>query len=120
MRFFSRKRSRLECENEMLRYQLNALQKAMGDRKIADGVKPCYSGSCSHCRFSLSVDGYLIGCVRESVCACFDPGDNARGYNLKSAFLPDNEGGALICEATQRHSTDYRRQHGKGKPRANQ
>ena len=93
MRFFSRKRSRLECENEMLRYQLNALQKAMGDRKIADGVKPCYSDSCSHCRFSLSVDGYLIGCVRESVCACFDPGDNARGYNLKSAFLPDNEGG---------------------------
>lgn len=91
MKFFRRKRSRLECENEMLRYQLKALQKAMGDRKIADSVKPCYSGWCSHCRFSLSVDGFLIGCVRDSVCACFDSSDNARGYSVVSAFLPDNE-----------------------------
>jgi hypothetical protein len=91
MRFFRRKRSRLECENEMLRYQLKALQKAMGDRKIADSVKPCYSGWCSHCRFSLSVDGLLIGCVRDSVCACFDSSDNARGYSVVSAFLPDNK-----------------------------
>lgn len=91
MNFFRRKRSRLECENEMLRYQLKALQKAMGDRKIADSVKPCYSGSCSHCRFSLSVDGLLIGCVRDSVCACFDSSDNAHGYSVVSAFLPDNK-----------------------------
>nr|DAN88604.1 MAG TPA: hypothetical protein [Caudoviricetes sp.] len=91
MKFFRRKRSRLECENEMLRYQLKALQKAMGDRKIADSVKPCYSGSCSHCRFSLSVDGFLIGCVRDSVCACFDSSDNARGYSVVSDFLPDNK-----------------------------
>ena len=91
MKFFRRKRSRLECENEMLRYQLKALQKAMGDRKIADSVKPCYSGWCSHCRFSLSVDGFLIGCVRDSVCACFDSSHNARGYSVVSAFLPDNE-----------------------------
>lgn len=61
MKFFRRKRSRLECENDMLRYQLNALKKAIGDRKITDSVKPCYSEACSHCRFSLSVDGYLIG-----------------------------------------------------------
>lgn len=98
MKFFRRKRSRLECENEMLRYQLNALKKTIGDRKITDSVKPCYSEACSHCRFSLSVDGYLIGCVRESVCDCFDPGDGAHGYNLDSTFLPDNKSSESDCE----------------------